>query len=69
MIFCPEYDQMVRYTTALRLGSAEAEAILKSLTRGDLQHPTYQALVELGCAVKTLFLCPVSYTHLTLPTT
>jgi len=48
---------MIRYTTALRLGTAEAESILKSLTRGDLQHPTYQALVELGCAVKTIFLC------------
>ncbi len=52
-----QYDQMVKYTTALRLGTAEPEVILKRFTRANIQHPTYQALCELGKAVKTIFLC------------
>jgi TnpA family transposase len=63
-----QYDQMVRYATALRLGTAEAESILRRFTRtsrggvrvagrGPLLHPTYRALSELGKAVKTVFLC------------
>jgi TnpA family transposase len=52
-----QYDQMIRYATALRLGTAEAEAILRRFTRANVQHPTYQALLELGKAVKTIFLC------------
>ena len=35
-----QYDQMVKYTTALRLGTAETEAILRRFTRTNLQHPT-----------------------------
>jgi len=38
-------------------GAAEAEAILRRFTRGNLQHPTYQALAELGKVLKTIFLC------------
>ncbi|WP_088225402.1 Tn3 family transposase [Desulfosporosinus sp. FKB] len=56
-----QYDQMVKYATALRLGTAETEAILKRFTRNNLKHPTYQALGELGKAVKTIFLC--DYLH------
>ncbi len=52
-----QYDEMVKYATALRLGMADAEAILRRFTRGNLQHPTYKALAELGKAVKTIFLC------------
>lgn len=52
-----QYDQMVKYATALRLGTAETESILKRFTRNNLKHPTYQALCELGKAVKTIFLC------------
>jgi TnpA family transposase len=52
-----QYDEMVKYATALRLGTAEAEAILKRFTRHNIQHPTYKALSELGRAMKTLFLC------------
>jgi TnpA family transposase len=51
------YDDMIKYATALRLGTAEAEAILRRFTRPELQHPTYRALMELGRAVKTTFLC------------
>lgn len=52
-----QYDQMVKYTTALRLGTAETEAILRRFTRHNIQHPTYKALAELGKACKTIFLC------------
>lgn len=52
-----QYDQMIKYATALRLGTAETEPILKRFTRNNLKHPTYQALAELGKAVKTIFLC------------
>ena len=51
-----QYDQMVKYATALRLGTAETEAILRRFTRNNVQHPTYTALSELGRAVKTIFL-------------
>jgi len=52
-----QYDEMVKYATALRLGTADTEAILRRFTRNSLQHPTYQALAELGRAMKTIFLC------------
>jgi len=55
-LIAQQYDQMVKYATALRLGTAEAEAILRRFTRPGPQHPTYQALVELGRAVKSIFL-------------
>jgi TnpA family transposase len=52
-----QYDEMIKYATALRLGTAETETILKRFTRDNLKHPTYQALMELGKAIKTIFLC------------
>lgn len=52
-----QYDQMVQYTTALKQGTADPEAILRRFTRGNITHPTYKALSELGKAIKTIFLC------------
>ena len=52
-----QYDQMIKYATALRLGTAETEAILRRFTRTGLQHPTYRAFAELGKVIKTIFLC------------
>lgn len=52
-----QYDEMVKLAIALREGTAEAESILRRFTRNNLQHPTYQALSELGKACRTLFLC------------
>jgi TnpA family transposase len=51
-----QYDAMVRYATALRLGTAAAADLLRRFTRANRQHPTYTALVELGKALRTTFL-------------
>jgi len=52
-----QYDQMIKYTTALRLGTADTEAILRRFTKKNVQHPTYKGFAELGKAIKTIFLC------------
>jgi len=52
-----QYDEVVKYVTALRLGTAEAEAILRRFARANVQHPTYAAMAELGKVYKTRFLC------------
>jgi TnpA family transposase len=52
-----QYDQMIKYVTAVRLGTAETESILRRFVRSNIQHPTYKAFAELGRAVKTIFLC------------
>jgi TnpA family transposase len=51
------YDEIVKYTTALKLGTADAEAILSRFTKNGVKHPAYQAVLELGKARKTIFLC------------
>ena len=48
---------MVKYTTALRLGAAQTEAVLRRFSKKNVQHPTYKAFAELGKAIKTIFLC------------
>jgi TnpA family transposase len=52
-----QYDQMVKYATALKIGTTDADALRRRFTRSNLQHPTYQGLCELGRAIKTIFLC------------
>src|SRR5712692_9292370 len=51
------YDEMIKFATALRLGTAETEEILRRFTRNGVQHPTYTALLELGKVQRTIFLC------------
>jgi hypothetical protein len=47
-LIAQQYDEMMKFATALRLGTADAEAILRRFTRDNASHPTYQALKELG---------------------
>lgn len=51
-----QYDQMVRYATAIRVGTASTEAILRRFMKANAAHPTYQAMIEVGRAQKTIFL-------------
>ena len=54
---------MIKYTTALRQGTAKTEATLRRFTRQNVQHPMYKALAELGKAIKTIFLCRYLYSE------
>ncbi len=56
-IIAEQYDQIIKYTTALKQGTADPESILRRFTRNNIQHPTYKALAELGKVIKTTFLC------------
>jgi TnpA family transposase len=56
-LIAQQYDEMVRFATALAERTADPEAILRRFTRSNVQHPTYRALAELGKAAKTVFLC------------
>ncbi len=51
------YDEDIKYTTALKLGTADAEAILSRFTKNKVKHPAFQAVSELGKVRKTIFMC------------
>ena len=50
------YDEMIKLATALKQRTAEPEAILRRFIRGQ-SHPLFAALLELGKAAKSIFLC------------
>jgi TnpA family transposase len=52
-----QLDAMVKHAAALKSGTADAESLLRRFTRSNAQHSTYKALIELGKAIKTIFLC------------
>ncbi|MDN5794526.1 MAG: transposase [Intrasporangium sp.] len=53
-LIAQQYDQMIKYATAIPTGTASTEAILRRFTRS-ASHPTYQARLEVGRAQRTLF--------------
>lgn len=52
-----QYDEMIKHAVALKIGTASAETIIRKFARSNYQHPTFKAFMELGKAVKTIFLC------------
>ena len=52
-----QYDAMIQAAVGLKDGTASAEAILKRYNSYNRSHPTYRALVEVGKAENTIFLC------------
>nr|WP_308203826.1 Tn3 family transposase [Frankia gtarii] len=55
-IVSEQYDQMIKYATAIRAGTASTEAILRRFTKANAIHPTYQAMIEVGRAQKTILI-------------
>jgi TnpA family transposase len=53
-LIAENYDQVIRYATAIREGTAPAEAVLSRFTRS-ATHPAYQAMLEIGRAQRTIF--------------
>ena len=49
-----DYDQVIKYATAIKGGTATTEAVLSRFTR-TATHPAYQAMLEIGRAQKTIF--------------
>ena len=52
-----KYHQAVKHAVALKIGSVEPEVMVKHLSQYNDSNPAYKALVEIGKAVKTIFLC------------
>lgn len=55
-VVAEQYDQMIRYATAIRSGTASTEAILRRFARANAMHPTYQAMIEVGRAQRSIFI-------------
>lgn len=56
-IIYEQYKEIVRYTASLRTGTIEPEVIVRQFGKDNEQSPTYKALMEIGKAVKTIFIC------------
>lgn len=52
-----QYHEMIKHAVALKTGTATADTIIRKFARSNYQHPTFKAFMELGKAVKTIFLC------------
>jgi hypothetical protein len=59
-VIAEQYDQMIRYATAIRAGTASTEAILRRFRQANAIHPTYQAMIETGRAPEDPVRRPVS---------
>jgi TnpA family transposase len=51
------YDEAVEHMVALKLGIVAPEVLIKKFSINNYNNPLYQALVEIGKANKTIFLC------------
>ena len=51
------YDEIVKHMAALKLGIVEPGVMVKRFSYDNYNHPVYKALLEIGKANKTIFLC------------
>ena len=51
------YDEIVKHMTALKLGIVTPSVLIKRFSKNNYNNPVYKALVEIGKANKTIFLC------------
>jgi TnpA family transposase len=51
------WPMIVKYVAALKIGAVEAGVMMKRLSADNDANPVYQALLEIGYAVRTIFLC------------
>ncbi len=51
------YDEVVKHLVALKLGMVEPDVLIKKFSRDNYNHPVFKALMEIGKAEKTIFLC------------
>lgn len=51
------YNCLIKYVTALKIGTLNAESIIRQFSKTNFQNPIFKAFIELGKAVKTIFLC------------
>lgn len=51
------YDSLIKYAAALKIGTATADSIIRQFSRSNFQNPIFKAFIELGRAVKSIFLC------------
>jgi TnpA family transposase len=51
------YDEVVKHIVALKLGMVEPDVLIKKFSRDNYNNPVFKALMEIGKAEKTIFLC------------
>lgn len=51
------YDEAVKHIVALKVGTMETDVFVKRFSKDNYQHPVYLAIIEIGKASKTIFLC------------
>lgn len=51
------YREAVKHIAALKIGTVDADVLIKRFGKNNEDHPVYQALLEIGKAAKTIFLC------------
>lgn len=51
------YDTLVQYVVGLKIGTVTAESIIRQFSKSNFQNPIFKSFIELGKAVKSIFLC------------
>jgi TnpA family transposase len=51
------YDEYVKHLAALKTGTVDADVLIKKFSKENYNNPVYKAFIEIGNAVKTIFLC------------